>query len=276
MKRQTPAKINLSLDVVGKREDGYHELCTIMQTISIYDEIDIEKDDIISIKCDKENIPTDNKNTAFKAAKFFFNHTKISGGCKIYIKKNIPHGAGMGGGSSDAAEVILSLNELYETNLTEKEMCEIAVKVGADVPFFILKGTCVARGIGEELEQIDNNLSGHILVCMPDFQISTKWVYENLSIDKNKTYDINTVINSIKNGEKITFGKNVFNVLEDVSSNKYPEIETIKNIMKNEGAYASLMTGSGSAVFGIFSDELQLKKAAEALKKYRIFLAKFI
>lgn len=276
MKCQAPAKINLSLDVMRKREDGYHELCMIMQTISIYDQIDIEKDETISIKCDKQNIPTDSKNTAYKAANEFFDYTKISGGCKINIKKNIPFGAGMGGGSSDAAEVILALNELYNTNLTEKEMCEIAVKVGADVPFFILKGTCVAEGIGEKLKSIDNNLTGCILVCMPDFQISTKWVYENLSIKKMKTYDINTVISSIKKGDKITFGKNIFNVLEDVSVNKYKEIENIKSIMKNKGAYAALMTGSGSAVFGIYDDELQARKAADGLKNYSIFLAKFI
>ena len=143
MKCFAPAKINLSLDIVGKRSDGYHELCMIMQTVSLFDEIEIEKADEIKVDCNIKEIPTDERNLAYKAALEFFKYTGLKGGCEIYLKKVIPDGAGLGGGSSDAAEIILALNKLYNANLSETQMKEIAVKIGADVPFFIMKGTCV-------------------------------------------------------------------------------------------------------------------------------------
>ena len=271
---KSPAKINLSLDVVSKRSDGYHELKMIMQTVSLYDEINIEKDDNISIDCNKKNIPLNNKNLAWKAADSFFEYTSINKGCKIYINKNIPNGAGLGGGSSNAATVLLALNELYNTNLSDDELINIGVKIGADVPFFILKGTCLAEGIGEKLTRLQNNTNPYVLIYKPQFSISTKWAYKNLKLDKKPVYNINKIIKNLK--DKNYNYDDIFNYLEDVSISKYPEINNIKNKMKNLGATASLMSGSGSSVFGIFDDEIAAKKAFENFEKNSIFLTKFI
>lgn len=276
MKCFAPAKINLALDVINKRPDGYHNLCMIMQTISLYDEIDIEIADKISIDSNKKDIPLNNKNLAWKAAEAFFEYTKINGGCKIFIKKVIPDGAGLGGGSSDAAEVILALNNLYKTNLTPKEMQKIAVKIGADCPFFIVKGCCLAEGIGEILTPLENNCNVNVLIYKPNFSISTKWVYENLNLKNKKTYDLKEDLYLLKDGKTDFFKNKMFNVLEDVSVQKYIEIDNIKTSLINLGADGAMMTGSGSAVFGIFTDEIKAKMALDALKNNNVFLVKFI
>ncbi len=270
-----PAKINLSLDVLKKRHDGYHDLKMIMQTVSLYDEIHIKKSDIISIDSNKKNIPLDNRNLAWKAAELFFEYTGISGGCKIYILKNIPDGAGLGGGSSDAATVLIALNEIYNSHLSETELINIAVKIGADVPFFIIGGTCIAEGIGEKLTKIENKTNPYVLIYKPDFSISTKWVYENLKLNNKPSYNIDIIINDLQEG-KVDFSNKIFNYLENVSLSKYPEISNIKNTLRFLGADGSLMSGSGSSVFGIFFDEIKAKLAFEKLKKNNVFLVKFI
>lgn len=271
---KAPAKINLSLDVLKKRSDGYHELKMIMQTISLYDEIDIEKADEISIDSNKKDIPLNNKNLAWKAAELFFKYTGIDGGCKIYITKNIPDGAGLGGGSSDAATVLIALNEIYSTNLSKTELINIAVKIGADVPFFILKGTCLAEGIGEILTKIENKTNPYVLIYKPEFSISTKWAYENLKLESKPYYDVNKIAENLKN--KDYKFNDIFNYLEDVSISKFTEISIIKNKMKTLGATGSLMSGSGSSVFGIFDDEIKAKEAFKHFNKNRTFLTKFI
>ncbi len=274
MKYYAPAKINLSLDVIKKRDDGYHELKMIMQTVSLFDEIDIEKDDRISLTSNKINIPLDSSNLVWKASELFFNYTGINGGCKIHLTKNIPDGAGLGGGSSDAGQTLLALNEIYNTNLTERELCDLAVKIGADVPFFILKGTCIAEGIGEKLTKIENNTNHYILIYKPEFSISTKWAYENLNLENKPVYNIDNIVKKIK--DKNYNFTDIFNYLEDVSITAYPEIKSIKNKMKNLGATASLMSGSGSSVFGIFDDEIKANEAISHFEKNRIFCTKFI
>lgn len=267
------AKINLSLDILRKRKDGYHELKMIMQTVSLYDEIYIEKSDTISIECNKDDIPLNNKNLAWKAADAFFNYTSINSGCKIKLIKHIPDGAGLGGGSSDAATVLLALNEIYNTNITNEELINIAVKIGADVPFFILKGTYLAEGIGEKLTKIENNTDPYILIHKPSFSISTKWAYENLKLDNKNNYNVDKIVENLK--DKNYNFKDIFNYLEDVSVSKYPQINDIKNKMKYYGATAALMSGSGSSVFGIFTDKNAAQTAFESFEKNTVFLAKF-
>lgn len=267
------AKINLSLDILRKRKDGYHELKMIMQTVSLYDEIYIENSDTVSIECNKDDIPLNNKNLAWKAADAFFNYTSINSGCKIKLIKHIPDGAGLGGGSSDAATVLLALNEIYNTNITNEELINIAVKIGADVPFFILKGTCLAEGIGEKLTKIENNTDPYILIHKPSFSISTKWAYENLKLDNKNNYNVDKIVENLK--DKNYNFKDIFNYLEDVSVSKYPQINDIKNKMKNYGATAALMSGSGSSVFGIFTDKNAAQTAFESFEKNTVFLAKF-
>ena len=275
MKYYAPAKINLSLDVIKKREDGYHELKMIMQTISLYDELDIDKNDIITLDCNKKDIPLDNKNLTWKAAERFFEYTNIRGGCNIYIKKVIPDGAGLGGGSSDAATVLLALNKIYKTNLSKEELINIAVKIGADVPFFILGGTCLAEGIGEKLTRIENKIDPYILIYKPEFSISTKWVYENLNLQNKPTYNINEIINDLSINNK-GFSTKIFNYLEDVSIGHFPEISDIKTLLKNKGADGVLMSGSGSSVFAVFFNENVAKEAFESLKSNNVFLTKFV
>ena len=267
------AKINLSLDILRKRKDGYHELKMIMQTVSLCDEIYIEKSDTVSIECNKDDIPLNNKNLAWKAADAFFNYTSINSGCKIKLIKHIPDGAGLGGGSSDAATVLLALNEIYNTNITNEELINIAVKIGADVPFFILKGTCLAEGIGEKLTKIENNTDPYILIHKPSFSISTKWAYENLKLDNKNNYNVDKIVENLK--DKNYNFKDIFNYLEDVSVSKYPQINDIKNKMKYYGATAALMSGSGSSVFGIFTDKNAAQTAFESFEKNTVFLAKF-
>ena len=275
MKYFAPAKINLFLDVLNKRDDGYHNLSMIMQTIDLCDEIDIEKAEKISLECNKDGIPLNEKNLVWKAADLFFEYTKINGGCKIYLKKVIPDGAGLGGGSSDAAQVLIALNEIYDTKLSNEQLKGIAVKIGADVPFFIEKGCCLAEGIGDILTPIENNTNPYVLVYKPEVSISTKWVYESLNLNNKKEKNKDELIELLRVGN-MKFYDGIFNVLEDVSITKYPEIEDVKNKFKNLGATNAMMTGSGSAVFAIFIDEIKAKEALGHFEKERIFFTKFI
>lgn len=275
MKYFAPAKINLFLDVLNKRKDGYHNLSMIMQTIDLCDEIDIEKAEKISIDSNKTDIPLNEKNLAWKVADLFFEYTKINGGCKIYLKKVIPDGAGLGGGSSDAAQALIALNEIYDTKLSNEQLKGIAVKIGADVPFFIDKGCCLAEGIGDILTPIENNTNPYVLVYKPEVSISTKWVYESLNLNNKKEKNKDELIELLKAGN-MKFYDGIFNVLEDVSITKYPEIEDVKNKFKNLGATNAMMTGSGSAVFAIFIDKIKAKEALGHFEKERIFFTKFI
>ena len=275
MKYFAPAKINLFLDVLNKREDGYHNLSMIMQTIDLCDEIDIEKAEKISIDSNKTDIPLNEKNLAWKAADLFFEYTKINGGCKIYLKKVIPDGAGLGGGSSDAAQVLIALNEIYDAKLNNEQLKAIAVKIGADVPFFIEKGCCLAEGIGDILTPIKNKTNPFVLVYKPEISISTKWVYENLDLNNKEEKNKDKLVELLSDGN-MKFYDGIFNVLEDVSITKYPEIEEVKNKFKNLGATNAMMTGSGSAVFAIFVDETKAKDALRHFEKERIFFTKFI
>lgn len=275
MKYFAPAKINLFLDVLNKRDDGYHNLSMIMQTIDLCDEIDIEKAEKILLECNKDGIPLNEKNLVWKAADLFFEYTKINGGCKIYLKKVIPDGAGLGGGSSDAAQVLIALNEIYDTKLSNEQLKGIAVKIGADVPFFIDKGCCLAEGIGDILTPIENNTNPYVLVYKPEVSISTKWVYESLNLNNKKEKNKDELIELLRVGN-MKFYDGIFNVLEDVSITKYPEIEDVKNKFKNLGATNAMMTGSGSAVFAIFIDEIKAKEALGHFEKERIFFTKFI
>ena len=246
-----------------------------MVTTDLCDEIDIEKAEKISLECNKDGIPLNEKNLVWKAADLFFEYTKINGGCKIYLKKIIPDGAGLGGGSSDAAQVLIALNEIYDTKLSNEQLKGIAVKIGADVPFFIEKGCCLAEGIGDILTPIENNTNPYVLVYKPEVSISTKWVYESLNLNNKKEKNKDELIELLRVGN-MKFYDGIFNVLEDVSITKYPEIEDVKNKFKNLGATNAMMTGSGSAVFAIFVDEIKAKEVLGHFEKERIFFTKFI
>ena len=252
------AKINLSIDVLGKRQDGYHLVEMIMQTIDLYDLIEInEKDnDQITIKSTSDEIPLDCNNLVYKAANLIKKTFNINKGVEIHIKKNIPVAAGMAGGSSNAAAVLVGLNKLWNLNLSNQQLEKIGLKLGADVPFCINGGAVLASGIGEELTPIKGLTKDVcILVCKPDLFVSTKEVYECIdSKDIDKRPNNKFLIECLKNEDTRQLAENMFNVLEGVTMDKHPVIQQIKDIMTNNRALGAMMSGSGPTVFGLYEN----------------------
>lgn len=265
------AKINLSIDVLGKREDGYHLVEMIMQTIDLYDLIEInEKDnDQITIKSTSDEIPLDCNNLVYKAANLIKKTFNINKGVEIHIKKNIPVAAGMAGGSSNAAAVLVGLNKLWNLNLSNQQLEKIGLKLGADVPFCINGGAVLASGIGEELTPIKGLTKDVcILVCKPDLFVSTKEVYECIdSKDIDKRPNNKFLIECLKNEETRQLAENMFNVLEGVTMDKHPVIQQIKDIMTNNRALGAMMSGSGPTVFGLYENREDAVKCKAILEK---------
>ena len=267
------AKINLSIDVLGKRKDGYHLVEMIMQTIDLYDIINIKEIDIdeININSNSEDIPLNEDNIVYKAAKLLKDEFNIKKGIDIFIEKNIPVAAGMAGGSSNAAAVLVGLNKLWNLNLSEVNLQEIGLKLGADVPFCISGGAALAEGIGEKLTSI-KGLSEDtiILVCKPNLFVSTKDVYQGLDLENIKNRPDNKfLIQCLEDGNINLLAKNMVNLLENVTSKMHEEIKEIENTMLKYNALGSMMSGSGPTVFGLFDNEDDaLNGKVELLKKY--------
>ncbi len=262
----------MSLDVVSRREDGYHNLEMIMHTVKLFDVLDISFEPAaeteLKISTDSGFLPTDDRNLCAKAARLFLEKVTVCGKIKIHIQKNIPVGAGLGGGSSDAAGTLLGLNKLTSQPLSKDELASIAAKIGADVPFFLYGGCMLATGIGEILTPLPTLNDVSILIAKPKYGISTPFVYKNLVLDKKTPHpDINSVIEGIKSGNLELVAGACGNVLETVVVGKYPEINVYKEIMKKHGAVYSLMSGSGSSVFGVFDNKALASSAAKELKK---------
>ena len=265
------AKINLSIDVLGKRQDGYHLVEMIMQTIDLYDLIEInEKDnDQITIKSTSDEIPLDCNNLVYKAANLIKKTFNINKGVEIHIKKNIPVAAGMAGGSSNAAAALVGLNKLWNLNLSNQQLEKIGLKLGADVPFCINGGAVLASGIGEELTLIKGLTKDVcILVCKPDLFVSTKEVYECIdSKDIDKRPNNKFLIECLKNEDTRQLAENMFNVLEGVTMDKHPVIQQIKDIMTNNRALGAMMSGSGPTVFGLYENREDAVKCKAILEK---------
>ena len=268
------AKINLSIDVLGKRVDGYHLVEMIMQTIDLYDIIKIEEleTEEIIIKSNTSDIPLNENNIVYKAAELIRDNFNIKRGIEIFIEKNIPIAAGMAGGSSNAAAILVGLNKLWNLNLSEKELKELGFKLGADVPFCIEGKAALAEGVGEELTYIKglpDDIS--ILVCKPELFVSTKEVYGGLDLKNIKNRPDNQyLIKCLENNEIELLSKNMVNVLEIVTSKKHTEISDIEKIMNENKALGSMMSGSGPTVFGLYKNEEDaLKGKKELLKKYK-------
>lgn len=264
-----PAKINLSLDVIGKRNDGYHELEMIMQSVALYDEVILKKaNNDIMVTCSNPMVPSGVNNICYKIAKILFEKYKLDGGITIEIKKQIPVAAGLAGGSTDAAGVIEGVNALYELNMTIEEMMEIGKSVGADVPFCIHKGTALARGIGEDITRL-NSINVWVVLAKPDISVSTAAVFSGLKLSEIiKHPDTGLLTDYINDGEIEYLSENMVNVLETVTIKKYPVIAEIKNIMLEFGAIGSLMSGSGPTVFGIFDNRSIGEKCYHRLRDY--------
>jgi 4-diphosphocytidyl-2-C-methyl-D-erythritol kinase len=261
----SPAKINLFLKVVGKRPDGYHEIVTLLCRIGLFDTVVLAFDQSgISVECSHPGVPQDSGNLAHRAASLFLDALSIHDGVAIFIDKVIPVAAGLGGGSSNAAAVLMGLNQHYGLPLTDGKLMEIARKVGADVPFFVFRHSAIARGIGDHLEVYKDLPPFSMVLVRPLFEVSTEWVYENLNLG------LTNCEKSLKNGyfEQDFFKvKNLLcNDLEQVTIRKFPEIKIIKQALLDLGAETALMTGSGPSVFGLFKDGHQ---AAEAFHSIR-------
>lgn len=264
------AKINLMLDIVSTRTDGYHDLFMIMQSVGIYDTITVEKakGKKITISCNIDDIPLDEKNIAHKAAKAFFDFNKIKPfGINIEIIKRIPHAAGLAGGSADGAGVIVALNEMCKTNLSDKELCKIGVKIGADVPFCITGGTKLSQGIGDVLNNVKPLRKCHILLAKPDFSVNTAQAYHQFDVcGKVHTPDKFGMLCAMQSRDLALICSKMENVFEQFI--EVPNRIDMKQIMRNNGAVGVCMSGSGPTLFGIYDDKEKANKAKEELKGY--------
>lgn len=264
------AKINLGLDVLGKRDNGYHDVRMVMQTIYLYDNVTLTKtkEAGIQVETNLPYLPVDQNNIAYKAAKLLMDEFDIQEGVHIKLDKRIPVAAGMAGGSSNAAAVLVGMNRLFNLGLKQKDLMERGVSLGADVPYCVMRGTALAEGIGEKLSPLDPMPKCYILVAKPGISVSTKMVYEALDAKEIVEHpDIDGVITGLKQQDVRQVAAAMGNVLESVTIEKYPVIETIKDAMKEAGALNAMMSGSGPTVFGIFEDRKVAKAAQQKLRE---------
>ena len=263
------AKINLGLDVVGKGPDGYHELRMVMQMINLYDKVNIEKTpkNGIQVETNLSFLPVYENNIVYKAAKLLMDEFHIQDGVKISLEKHIPVAAGMAGGSSDGAAVLFGMNRLFNLRLSKRELMARGVRLGADVPYCLLRTTALSEGIGEILTTLKPMPDCTIVVAKPAVSVSTKTVFGKLKLDEIRQHpDIDAIVRAINDGDLGAIADHMGNVLETVTIRDYPVIGEIKELMKTMGARGALMSGSGPTVFGIFDDEAAAKNVWSALK----------
>lgn len=269
IKLKARAKINLGLDVLGKRSDGYHEVRMVMQTIGLYDRIIIRKtrEKGIKIVTNLSFLPVNENNLVYKAANLLMEEFEIDEGVYIDLNKFIPVAAGMAGGSSDAASVLYGINRLFDLKLSNTELMKRGVKIGADVPYCIMRGTALAEGIGEKLTRLSPMPEAHIVIAKPPISVSTRLVYESLDVNEQQMHpDIDGIIDAIDKKDIFEIAKKMGNVLENVTIPLYPVIEKIKNDMKDHGAINAMMSGSGPTVFGIFNNKDKAMECIEYLR----------
>ncbi len=262
----SPAKINLSLQITAKRPDGYHDIHSLMQPVSLYDEVELKltQGRGVEVCADVVGVPNGKENIAYRAAELFFKETRYKSGVDISIKKRVPHGAGLGGGSSNAATVLMGLNALTGVGLEAQKLISLGAALGSDVPFFILKSSAIATGTGTELKAVKLPSYQYVLI-KPDFNISTEWAYSNFSLTNRVEDNIVPYSNAMLNDVRLLSCR-MINDLEPVTASRYPQILEIKEALVGAGAEGALMSGSGSTVFGLFSGVGAAKKAAVSLK----------
>ena len=264
------AKINLGLDVVRKREDGYHAVRMVMQTIHLFDRLEISKNTSgeITMETNLSFLPTNENNLVYKAAKLLQDEFAIKDGVHVWLHKYSPVAAGMAGGSSDAAAAFVGVNRLFGLGLSEEELMKRAVKVGADVPYCVMRGTALAEGIGEKLTRLPEVPKCYVLIGKPGINVSTKTAYENLNLEGiGKHPDIDGLIGAIRNNDLYAMASRMENVFEPGIIRQYPVIGNIKNLMEEKGALKAVMSGSGPTVFGIFDNRDKMAAAARSLRK---------
>lgn len=258
-------KINLALDILYKREDGYHEISSIMQSISLKDKlIFTEIEDGIIVESNNPEVPIDSTNLVYRAWETLRDLTGIKRGIHIKIEKNIPIAAGLAGGSSNGAATLKALNQMWNLNLSDIELMKIGEKLGADVPFCIVGGTALAQGIGEKLEKIKSFSKRHILLCNPGIKVSTEYAYSKVN-PNGERLDIHGLLECIELEDTICVGKKMANKMEEPIIKEYPIIQYIKDIMLKNGALGAIMSGSGPTVFGLFSKKEDIMNAERQL-----------
>ena len=268
LKFKTPAKVNLGLHVHGKREDGFHELETIFQMVSLFDDVELELlSSGIKLECDMPGIPTDDTNLVCKAALLLRKSYQVEGkGVSIRLKKKIPFGAGLGGGSGNAAGVLMGLNRLWDLNIDREKLFTLAAELGSDVPFFLTSPCALGKGRGERLKILEPCSKFQVLLVFPGFPIATSWVYQNLRLKLTKRPNNISILRKNLSLSNITsLGSQLYNDLESVVIQKFPEVKVVKNELWAWGALGVLLSGSGSAVFGIFDDPEKAQVACASL-----------
>ena len=269
MRLRALAKINLGLDILRKREDGYHEVRMIMQTIQMYDVLEMKRvrKPGISLSVNYSYIPNDERNLVYKAAKLLMDEFQVKGGVDIHLEKFIPVAAGMAGGSSDAAAALVGINRMFQLGLTKRQLMERGVQIGADVPYCVMRGTALAEGIGEKLTSLPGVPMCYVLIGKPGINVSTKFVYGNLHLDEVTDHpDIDGMVQAIRNHDLYGITDRMGNVLESVTCPAYPVIDELKAQMMKNGAVNAMMSGSGPTVFGIFDDPDKAEFARDQLK----------
>lgn len=273
IKLKALGKINLGLDVLGRRPNGYHDVRMVMQTVYLYDQILLEKTDKegISLETNLFYLPVNENNLAYRATKMLIDEFAIKEGVHISLEKHIPVAAGMAGGSSNAAAVLYGMNRLFQLGLTDQELMDRSVQLGADVPYCIMRGTVLAEGIGEKLTPLPAMPKCHVLLAKPPISVSTQKVYEKLDAQKvTKHPDIDGILLGLQTGDLKKITSSMGNVLENVTITEYPQIERIKDVMKEEGALNAMMSGSGPTVFGIYDDKMLARRAAARIREEQL------
>lgn len=276
-------KINLGLDVIRKRPDGYHDLDMVMQMVDVYDDViltQIEGTEIV-VRTDTAVLSNGTDNLAYMAARMLMDEFGITQGLEITIKKRIPIAGGMAGGSSDCAATLKGVNQMFDLGLSKEELMERGVRLGADVPYCILGGTAIARGIGEILTPLPTPPECHVIIAKPPVSVSTAFVYGNIRPDKiERRPDIEAMVSAIKTQDLYKLAESLYNVMENITVPQYPIIQEIKTVMLDNGALNSIMSGSGPTVFGLYDDIEKAEQTVELLKvkelTEQLYLTKFI
>lgn len=264
------AKVNMALDVVRRRKDGYHDVRMIMQTIDLYDKLTISKSDEpgIHIQTNLKYLPTDQRNLVYQIIEELMSLNNLPGGVEVDLYKMIPVAAGMAGGSTDAAAAIIGMNRLYELGMSKAKMKQFAKGFGADIPYCIDGGTVLAEGIGDEMTKLPDFPESYVVIAKPDFSVSTAFVYRNLQLNEETKHPrVDDMIVAIKAYRRDIIGALMSNVLEDVTVKEYPVIGEIKQQMMDAGAYGALMSGSGPTVFGLFDDKHEAAQAKRVMQQ---------
>lgn len=270
MRLRAMAKINLGLDVLGERPDGYHEVRMVMQTISVYDVLEFYKKEEpgISITTNLSFMPVDQRNLVWQAAELLMKERGVKEGLRVVLKKVIPVAAGLAGGSADAAATLVGVNRLFDLGFTEQELLDRGIKIGADVPYCLMRGTALAEGIGEKLTPLPPMPDCFVMIAKPGISVSTKTAYQTLDFAAvSRRPDIDGIIRFLEKKDLSAMSACMENVFEPGIIGKYPVIGQIRGVMEKNGAIKALMSGSGPTVFGLFVDEDALLRAEEALRQ---------